>query len=85
MTTLSPTASAQAAQAFEANMLGAMLKPMFDTVNSADGLFGGGAGESTWRPMLVEAIAKQMAAHGGVGLQAAVLRQMQQMQEGAHQ
>jgi peptidoglycan hydrolase FlgJ len=76
-----PAAMARAAQAFEANALTELLKPMFDTVDSAHGAFGGGDGEAMWRPMLVEAVAKQIAAHGGLGLAAPVLRQMMQMQE----
>lgn len=74
-------AMARAAQAFEANALGALLKPMFDTVDLAHDTFGGGEGEAAWRPMLVDAVAKQIAAHGGLGLAAPVLRQMIQMQE----
>ncbi len=76
-----PDALARAAQAFEANALNALLKPMFDTVDAARGAFGGGEGEAAWRPMLVDAVAKQIAAHGGLGLAAPVLRQMMQMQE----
>jgi Rod binding domain-containing protein len=74
---------AQAAQAFEANALGQLLAPMFDTVDSAHGLFGGGDGEATWRPILTQELAKHIAAHGGIGLAAPVLRQMIQMQEAA--
>ena len=81
--TQAPAALVQAAQAFEANALGELLKPMFDTVDSAHGAFGGGDGEEAWRPMLVDAVAKQIAAHGGLGLAAPVLRQMMQMQEEA--
>jgi Rod binding domain-containing protein len=44
-------------------------------------MFGGGDGESAWRPMLTQAIAKQMAAHGGIGLAVPVLRQILIMQE----
>ncbi len=76
-----PAALARAAQAFEANALNELLNPMFDTVDSAHGAFGGGDGEAEWQPMLVDAIAKQIAAHGGLGLAAPVLRQMMQMQE----
>ena len=81
--TQAPPALRQAAQAFEANALNELLKPMFDTVDSAHGAFGGGDGEEAWRPMLVDAVAKQIAAHGGLGLAAPVLRQMMQMQETA--
>jgi Rod binding domain-containing protein len=77
----SQDAMAHAAQAFEANALNALLKPMFDTVDIAHGPFGGGEGEAAWRPMLVDAVARQIAAHGGLGLAAPVLRQMMQMQE----
>jgi flagellar protein FlgJ len=78
-----PQQLVKAAQAFEANALGELLRPMFDTVDSAHGLFGGGDGEDAWRPMLVDAFAKQIAAHGGLGLAAPVLRQMMQIQENA--
>lgn len=81
-TMLNSASLPQAAQAFEANMLGELLKPMFDTVDSAHGLFGGGDGEATWRPMLTEQLAKHIAAHGGLGLAGPVLRQMLQAQEG---
>ncbi len=81
-TMLSSASLPQAAQAFEANMLGELLKPMFDTVDSAHGLFGGGDGEATWRPMLTEQLAKHIAAHGGLGLAGPVLRQMLHAQEG---
>lgn len=80
-TVLPASDTAQAAQAFEANALARMLAPMFDTVDSGGALGGGGEGEKAWRPMLTEAIAKQIASHGGLGLAAPVLRQMLQMQE----
>jgi Rod binding domain-containing protein len=71
----------KAAQDFEAMALGQLLAPMFDTVDSAKGQFGGGDGESAWRPMLTQAIAKQMAAHGGLGLAVPVFHQILAMQE----
>lgn len=73
---------AAAAKAFEGNALGQLLAPMFNTVDSSGGPFGGGVGESTWRPMLGDAIAQQMAAKGGLGLAAPVMRQLLQAQEG---
>lgn len=45
-----------------------LLAPMFATVDSAHGLFGGGAGEAAFRPMLVNAIAQKIEAAGGLGL-----------------
>ena len=77
---LSAAGMAQTAQAFEANMISQMLAPMFNTVDSAHGAMGGGDAEATWRSMLTEALGKHIAAHGGLGLAAPVLRQMLQMQ-----
>ena len=71
----------QAATDFEAMAIGEMLKPMFDTIDTSSGPFGGGAGEAAWRPMLVETIGKQMAQHGGIGLGDAILRALVQGQE----
>ena len=61
--------------------IGQLLQPMFDTVDTAHGAFGGGDGEAAWRPMLVDAIGKQMAAHGGLGLAAPVFNAMLRAQE----
>ncbi len=71
----------KAAQEFEAMALGALLAPMFDTVDGAHGAFGGGEGEATWRPMLTQEIAHGLAAHGGLGLAGPVYRQMLRLQE----
>ena len=71
----------RAAQDFEAMALGQLLAPMFDTIDTSKGMFGGGDGEATWRPMLTQAIAKQMEAHGGIGLAAPVFQQILAMQE----
>jgi Rod binding domain-containing protein len=73
--------AAKAAQDFEAMALGQMLAPMFDTVDTAHGAFGGGAGEEAFRPMLVNEMAKHVAAHGGLGLAAPTLAQMLRTQE----
>ena len=73
----------QTAKDFEAMVLGEMLGPMFNTVDSARGLFGGGSAEQTWKPMLTQQLAKQMAASGGLGLAMPVFRQMLRMQENA--
>lgn len=71
----------KAAQDFEAVTLGQLLGPMFATVTPGDGFGGDGEAESTWRPMLTQEIARQMASHGGLGLAVPVFRQMLQMQE----
>ena len=71
----------QSAQDFEAMAIGQLLQPMFNTVDTAHSAFGGGEAEGTWRPMLIDAIGKQMAAHGGIGLAAPVFNAMLRAQE----
>ena len=70
------------ARDFEAMALGEFLKPMFETVDGKTTLFNGGAAEKTWRPMLVDEIAKQIAASGGLGLAEPIHAAMLKMQEG---
>lgn len=72
----------KAAQDFEAMTLGALLTPIFATMDMSAAPFGGGEAEKTWQPMLVEAIGKQMAKAGGLGLAVPVFNQMLRMQEG---
>jgi peptidoglycan hydrolase FlgJ len=71
----------QTAQDFEAMAIGQFLQPMFNTVDTAHSLFGGGEAEDAWRPMLIDAIGKQMAAHGGIGLAGPVFNVMLRAQE----
>ncbi len=66
----------KAAQDFEAMALGQMLAPMFETVDTSKGAFGGGSGEEAWKPMMVTELGKQMAKSGGVGLARPVMEQM---------
>jgi peptidoglycan hydrolase FlgJ len=73
----------QAARDFEAMAIGQLLQPMFDTVDTAHSAFGGGEGEAAWRPMLIDAIGKQMAANGGIGLAVPVFNAMLHAQEQA--
>ncbi len=79
-----PTAGDQelrrAARAFEGQVLGALLAPMFEGLRT-DGPFGGGGAEAQWRPMLVEAIARDLARGRGLGIGDAVLRELLRMQE----
>ena len=70
----------ETAEAFEASFLSQMLKPMFEGL-STDGPFGGGEAESTWRGFMIEAMAKQTARSGGIGLADQVVAQMLKMQE----
>ena len=72
----------KAARDFEAMTLGQLLQPMFDTVDTAQGPFGGGQAEAAWKPMLVEAIGKAMESRGGLGLAVPVFQALLQAQEG---
>jgi peptidoglycan hydrolase FlgJ len=73
----------QAARDFEAMAIGQLLQPMFETIDVKHSPFGGGEAEETWRPMLVDAIGKQMAANGGIGLAVPVFNAMLRAQEKA--
>ena len=71
----------KAAQDFEAMTLNEFLKPIFDTVDLSHSLMGGGDAEEQWKPMMIDALAKQVSAAGGVGLAQPVFTQMIHMQE----
>ena len=85
ITTSLPAATVQkawaAAQDFEAMALGEFLKPMFNTVDLSSSPMGGGSAEEQWKPMLIDAVAKQIAHSGGLGLARPVFTQMIRMQE----
>lgn len=70
---------ADTAQQFEASFISAMLKPMFDSLNS-DGLFAGGKGEEMFRSFLVDAVSKQASKTGGIGVADVVQREMLKLQ-----
>ncbi len=71
----------RAAEDFTAVALNELLKPMFETTDGSDGMFGGGDGERAFRPMLVSEVAKQIARGGGLGLAEPVYQQMLRLQE----
>lgn len=71
----------KAAHDFEAMAIGQLLTPMFQTIDQSKSMFGGGDGEQAWKPMWISALAKQMAANGGIGLAKPVMQQMLIMQE----
>lgn len=71
----------QSARDFEAMALGPLLEPMFATIDQSKGMFGGGDGEQAWRPMMVQAVAKQMASAGGIGIAMPVFAQLLRQQE----
>lgn len=76
-----PAKIAKSAHDFETMAIGQLLQPMFDTVDTAHGLFGGGAGEEAWKPLLVQEFAKSIEARGGLGLAGPVYDAMMRMQE----
>lgn len=72
----------QAAQAFEAQAFAQLLQPVFAAADPSRGRFGGGAAEAQWRPMLVDAVAKQAVRAGhGLGLSDAILRELLRRQD----
>ncbi len=75
------TKAAKAAHDFEAMAIGQLLKPMFDTLDQTGGMFGGGEAEASWRPMMVQEMAKNITKGGGIGLAQPVFASMLQMQE----
>jgi peptidoglycan hydrolase FlgJ len=69
------------AQEFEAMAIGQMFQSMFSELET-DGLFGGGAGERAFRPLLVEEYAKNTARAGGIGIADSVLSEIIRLQAG---
>ena len=78
-----PSAAENAAKEFESVFLNEMLGPMFEGL-STDGIGGGGDGEQMFRPMLIEQYAAAISKSGGIGLAAAVLRELNHMQGVQH-
>ncbi len=70
---------AKTAKDFEASFLTSMFETMFGAVPT-DSVFGGGPGEEMWKSFLAEAMAKQTAQKGGIGVAAAVQREMLKLQ-----
>lgn len=72
------------AEEFEGIFLAQMMAPMFEGIQT-DGLGGGGIGEETFRPMLIQQYAEALSKAGGVGIADAVMRELMRMQETAPQ
>ena len=70
---------AKTAQDFEASFLSVMLQEMFRGVKQQEP-FGGGQGEEMFKSFMSEAMAKQMAKAGGIGLSKSVQAEMLKMQ-----
>ena len=64
---------------FESMFLSEMLQPMFAGLKT-DGLFGGGHGEQMFRSLQIDEYAKGLTASGGIGIAAAVQREILRMQ-----
>ncbi len=71
----------RAATEFESQAIAAMFRPVFDAMPTK-GPFGGGSAEGHWRPMLVDAIARDFARAGGLGLGQAVYAELLRAQAG---
>jgi len=69
----------ESAQKFEAAFLSIMLQQMFEGVEVA-APFGGGPGESMFKSFMTEAMAKQVAQAGGIGVTDTVAREMLKLQ-----
>jgi len=68
-----------AAQDFEAQFLSIMFQQMFAGLKT-DGPFGGGEGEEMFRSLMTEAMGKQVAKAGGIGLAETVQREILKLQ-----
>jgi flagellar protein FlgJ len=66
----------QSAKDFESMAIGQLLQPMFNTVDTSKGLFGGGQAEATWKPMMVDEIGKMIEKSGGIGLADSVMHEI---------
>ena len=67
------------AHKFEAQLMSQLVAPMFSGLDT-EGPFTGGQAEATFRSFLTDAIGKQMAKAGGIGIAAPVTREMLKMQ-----
>jgi Rod binding domain-containing protein len=71
----------KAAQDFESVFLGQMVAQMYTGLD-AQGPFGGGFAEQTYRSLLYQELGRQMSAGGGVGIADAVYAEMVRLQGG---
>jgi peptidoglycan hydrolase FlgJ len=79
-----PTAEMKkSAKDFEAMLIGQLLQPMFESLQT-DGMFGGGSGEAMFRPMLIEQYAQGVGKAGGIGISDTIAREMMRLQMGAN-
>jgi len=69
----------ETAQKFEASFLSVMMQSMTAGMKTPE-IGGGGAGEDMFKSLLSEEMAKQVAKAGGIGVAAAVQKEMLKMQ-----
>ena len=74
--------NAKLGQQFEAMALSQLLAPMWQGLQT-DGPFGGGQAEETMRSFYVDAIAKEMAKKGGIGISAMMQKELLKLQGAA--
>lgn len=73
----------RAAEEFVGVAFSELLGPMFSGLDATGGIFGGGVGEATFRPMLINEMAKSLAHSGGLGLTAKVEQAMRALERTA--
>ena len=64
---------------FESMVLSQLISPMFEGLSS-DGPFGGGEGEEAMKSFYIDAIGKEMAKHGGVGISSLMQKELLKLQ-----
>ena len=69
----------ETAQKFEASFLSIMMQSMTAGMKTPE-IGGGGAGEDMFKSLLTEQMAKQVSQAGGIGVAAAVQKEMLKMQ-----
>jgi Rod binding domain-containing protein len=69
----------ETAQKFEASFLSAMMQSMTAGMKTPE-IGGGGAGEDMFKSLLAEEMAKQVSKAGGIGVSAAIQKEMLKMQ-----
>ena len=71
--------NAELGQKFETMALSNMLSPMWEGLKT-DGPFGGGEAEGTMRSFYIDAIAKEMAKKGGIGISNMMQKELLKLQ-----
>lgn len=70
----------KSATEFESMMLGELLSPMFEGLETG-GPFGGGQAEKTWRGVMIREYGAEISRSGGIGIADEIVRQLLRTQE----